>query len=162
MQTVKERTKRLTEIKKLIGSAEISSQDELLQKLEKKGYKFTQATLSRDLKFLNVGRMPHPGKGLVYVLPESASVNALSSTEEQAMANGFLSIEFSHNLGVIKTVPGFANSLAVTIDHRKPYEIIGTVAGDDTILIIGREGVRKSDIVKSLSLIIPDIERNFR
>lgn len=155
---LKTRTRRLLEIRKLISTGNIGTQEELLQKLERKGFKYTQATLSRDLKFLKVGRKADPKKGMVYVLPEETEENE-AALEEVRGKSGFLSLEFSHNLGVIKTIPGFASGLAYLIDHHHPYEILATIAGDDTILVIGREGVKKSDIQKALELIIPEIER---
>jgi transcriptional regulator of arginine metabolism len=158
MHSMKTRTRRLLEIRKLISGSRIASQDELLQKLLKKGFQYTQATLSRDLKFLKVGKISDSEKGMVYVLPESSITSAISRAEEPVTASGFVSIDFSHNLGVIKTLPGFASSMAYGIDQHQPFEIIGTIAGDDTILIIGREGARKSDILKALAMLIPEIE----
>lgn len=155
---LKTRTRRLMEIRKLISTGTIGTQEELLQKLEKKGFRYTQATLSRDLKFLKVGRKADSKKGMVYVLPEETGWNDVVP-EETTGKTGFISLEFSHNLGVIKTIPGFASGLAYLIDHHQPYEILATVAGDDTILVIGREGVKKSDIQKALALIIPEIEK---
>jgi transcriptional regulator of arginine metabolism len=58
----------------------------------------------------------------------------------------------------MRTMPGYANSLAVVIDNAEPYEIIGTIAGDDTILIIMREGVTHSDLINSLILVMPTLE----
>jgi transcriptional regulator of arginine metabolism len=155
---MKTRTRRLLEIRKLISSSRIASQEELLHKLEKKGFQYTQATLSRDLKFLKVGKISDPDKGMVYILPEAPVSNALSRAEETVASTGFVSIDFSHNLGIIRTLPGFASSLAYAIDNHKPFEIIGTIAGDDTILIISREGARKNEVIKSLALLIPEIE----
>jgi transcriptional regulator of arginine metabolism len=155
---MKTRTKRLLEIRKLISSSRIASQEELLHKLEKKGFQYTQATLSRDLKFLKVGKVADPEKGMVYILPEGNGNAVLSAAEETVATTGFVSIEFSNNLGIIRTIPGFASSLAYAIDNHKPFELIGTIAGDDTILIVSREGVRKTEVLKSLSLIIPEID----
>jgi transcriptional regulator of arginine metabolism len=61
-------------------------------------------------------------------------------------------------LAVIKTMPGYASSIAVVIDNAEPYEIIGTIAGDDTILVILREGVTHSDLINSLILVMPKLE----
>lgn len=155
---MKTRTRRLLEIRKLISSSRISGQEELLLKLQKKGFEYTQATLSRDLKFLKVGKIADPEKGMVYVLPEIVPVAPSVRVEETSPASDFVSIEFSHNLGVIRTLPGSASRLAYAIDNHKPYEILGTIAGDDTILIISREGARKSEVIKSLALILPEIE----
>ncbi|MFN8207451.1 MAG: arginine repressor [Bacteroidales bacterium] len=155
---MKTRTRRLLEIRKLISSSRIANQEELLHKLQKKGFQYTQATLSRDLKYLKVGKVADTEKGMVYILPETQVQPELNKQEDPIPSTGYVSIEFTHNLGVIKTLPGFASSLAYAIDNRQPYEILGTIAGDDTILIIGREGARKSDVIKALAMIIPEIE----
>jgi transcriptional regulator of arginine metabolism len=149
------KTKRLLEIRKIIQSQKIGSQDELLAILNTRGYDYTQATLSRDLKYLRVGKMPDTEKGLIYVLPEGASMqqpepsNVLSD-----QPTGFLSIEFNSNMAVIKTLPGFASSLAYRIDGMNSFEILGTIAGDDTILVIGREGIPRPALVQSLRPVI--------
>jgi transcriptional regulator of arginine metabolism len=74
------------------------------------------------------------------------------------IADGVVRVDFSANLGVIKTLPGYANSVAIMIDTANPYEIIGTVAGDDTILLIIREGVVREDITLAIKAIIPKLE----
>jgi transcriptional regulator of arginine metabolism len=74
------------------------------------------------------------------------------------LVDGFRDIQFSGNLAVIRTMPGYANSLAVVIDNAEPYEILGTIAGDDTILVIMREGISQSDLINSLILMMPALE----
>jgi len=144
------------EIRRLISQRHISSQDELMKLLEKKGYELTQATLSRDLKYLKVAKMPDDRTGYVYILPEreqeTETVNLAS-----AAYHGFVSIDFSQGLAIVKTLPGHAQSLAYTIDNLNAYEIAGTVAGDDTILIIPRDGVTRSDLVNLLKVKIPGL-----
>ena len=144
-------------IRKIIESESITSQEELLEKLAGKGHIVTQATLSRDLKFLRVGKVPDKKKGYVYRLSEGESEQINGLAGEQYPVNGFLSIEFAHHLGVIRTLPGSANSIAYQIDHLEAFEILGTVAGDDTILIIPREGVTKEDVINILIPLIPEI-----
>jgi transcriptional regulator of arginine metabolism len=71
---------------------------------------------------------------------------------------GFLSINFSGNMGVIKTRPGYASSIAYNIDNTDIPEILGTIAGDDTIFIALREGVRREEVIASLKPVIPNIQ----
>jgi transcriptional regulator of arginine metabolism len=152
------KTQRLLEIRKIIQRHKIGSQEELMGLLTKKGFHYTQATLSRDLKFLRVGKMPDNEKGMIYVLPESSSKptsqntrpNPISSTQ----STGFVSIEYNSNMAVIKTLPGFASSLAYRIDGMNAFEILGTIAGDDTILVIGREGIPRPELVHCLRPVI--------
>jgi transcriptional regulator of arginine metabolism len=154
---MKVRSNSLIEIRRIIRSSRINSQEDLLLKLDKKGYHYTQATLSRDLKFLKVGKRPDERGNFIYFLVDEAN-GEKSNSNEESFHLGFRSIEFSKNFAVIRTSPGFASGLAYAIDNLKSYEILGTIAGDDTILIISREGSRKSDILSKLSLIIPNIE----
>jgi transcriptional regulator of arginine metabolism len=154
---MKIRSNRLIEIRRILRSSRINSQEDLLLKLDKKGYHYTQATLSRDLKFLKVGRRPDEKGNFIYFLVDESTYEN-SANPEDSFHLGYRSIEFSRNLAVVRTSPGFASGLAYAIDNLKSYEIIGTIAGDDTILIITRDGSKKSDILSKLSLIIPNIE----
>lgn len=151
------RTERLLVIKELIGKQKIASQEELLSLLLKRGFNYTQATLSRDLKFLKVNKISDPEKGYIYEMPDQ-HLNFSNEIAESYAAQGFLSIQFSNNLGVIKTLPGYASSIAALIDNADPFEIIGTIAGDDTILIIPNEDVSSKDVINSLVLIIPELK----
>ncbi|MFW5656654.1 MAG: arginine repressor [Bacteroidota bacterium] len=155
---MKNKTQRLLAIKDILTSHSISSQEELLQKLEEKGFRYTQATLSRDLKFLRISKVVDNKKGYIYKMPESSSEKNGGIMPDKQAATGFESIEFSNNLAVIKTLPGFASSVAFRIDSAGTYEILATVAGDDTILLIPREGISRTDVINSLSLIIPEVE----
>lgn len=156
---MKNRTKRQLAIKQIILSGKISSQDELLRIMKEQGHDLTQATLSRDLKILKVAKVADPTLGYIYVIPEGAGNDIhRENTRINFLADGFRDLQFSGNLAVIKTMPGYASSLASVIDNAEPFEIIGTIAGDDTILIIMREGVTQSDLVNSLILIMPKLE----
>lgn len=152
---MKTRTQRLLAIRKIIEGESISNQDELLKKLDRAGFELTQATLSRDLKFLQAGKRPDKEKGYVYALPGNDNNPAAREGNVNFPPNGFLSIEFAWNLAVIRTMPGYANSIAVAIDGMNAFEILGTVAGDDTILVIPREGISREDVMNVLAVILP-------
>lgn len=157
------KSKRLDSIKMIISSMEIGSQEELLQELAKEGYELTQATLSRDLKQMKVAKAATTNGNYVYVLPNDTMYKRtidVQSVGEMLMQNGFKSIDFSGNMAVIKTRPGYASSLAYDIDNREFSDIIGTIAGDDTILLVFRDGYSRNDVKQSLSLIIPNIKNN--
>ncbi len=154
---MKGKAQRLTAIKNLISTQKVSSQEELLHLMEKLGFTTTQATLSRDLKFLKVGKIPHPDKGYVYELP-SGTLKPVSEVPDNFPVGSVESINYSGNLVVIKTRPGFANGVASVIDSHDPYEILGTIAGDDTILLIIREGVSRGHIFETLSVFIPGLK----
>ena len=157
---MKSKNNRLDTIKMIISSKEIGSQDELLQELVKEGFRLTQATLSRDLKQLKVAKAASMNGNYVYVLPNNTMYKRMTeqhSASEMMMYNGFVSIDFSLNLAVVKTRPGYASRLADDIDMHNCYEILGTIAGDDTILLVIREGCTHADVRKALSDIIPNI-----
>jgi len=154
---VKNKSKRLLAIREIINSAKISSQEKLLSELNNKGFDLTQATLSRDLKFLQVAKVPEKGYGYIYVLPESARYQESNGITVPPV-NGYRSLEFSNNLAVLNTYPGYANSVAIAIDNLEAFEILGTIAGDDTILIIPREGISRNNVKKALARIIPELE----
>ena len=127
----------------------------------KEGYSLTQATLSRDLKQLKVAKAASMNGNYVYVLPNNTMYKRMTeqhSASEMLMYNGFVSIDFSSNLAVIKTRPGYASRLAYDIDNHDFEEILGTIAGDDTILLVLREGYTRTSIRNALSLIIPNIQ----
>jgi transcriptional regulator of arginine metabolism len=157
--SVKNKVQRQIEIRKIIQGGNVHSQEQLLTALKNKGYDLTQATLSRDLKVLQVAKVPHPVKGYVYTIP-SGKEQSLNSTEQirvNYLADGFQSLQFSGSLAVLRTLPGYASSFAVIIDQSDTWEILGTVAGDDTILIIQREGISKNDLMEALIKIMPKL-----
>ena len=151
------RTERLLAIRNIISSQKVSNQEELLEILEKKGLNYTQATLSRDLKFLKVNKISDHEKGYIYELPDQHHMPGQEFAESYA-AQGFVSLQFAKNLGIIKTMPGYAPSLASLIDKANPFEIVGTIAGDDTILIIPHDNVSEKDVINTLILIIPELK----
>ncbi len=156
---MKNRISRHAEIRKIISKGNIHSQEELLASLKIKGYDMTQATLSRDLKFLQVAKMPHPLQGYVYVIPEfEQNETRAEGTADSFLAEGFRGLQFSGSLAVMKTLPGYASSFAAVIDSANPYEILGTIAGDDTILIVRRETTSKNDLLNALRSIMPKLK----
>lgn len=157
---MKVKNSRMETLKMLISSQELSSQEELLKALAKEGYKLTQATLSRDLKQLKVAKAASMNGKYVYVLPNETMYKRVSnprSLREMMMSPGFLSINFSGNMVVIKTRPGYASSIAYNIDNSDIPEILGTIAGDDTIFMVKKEGASEKDLISSLSEIIPEL-----
>jgi transcriptional regulator of arginine metabolism len=157
---MKNRVQRQLEIRKIIAKGNMHSQEELLVALKRNGYDLTQATLSRDLKFLQVAKVPHPVKGYVYEIPENeqAQQKKPKRLRDNYLADGFMSLQFSGNLAVMKTLPGYASSFAAVIDGASQWEILGTIAGDDTILIIQREGTAKNDLINALVSIMPKLK----
>lgn len=159
---MKSKNSRLDSIKMIISSKEVGSQEELLKELTAEGFKLTQATLSRDLKQLKVAKAASMNGNYVYVLPNNTMYKRMTElhTASDLLRNtGLKSIEFSANIAVIKTRPGYASSLAYDIDNASLHEIIGTIAGDDTIMMVVSEGCSRTDVKQALAHIIPDINR---
>jgi transcriptional regulator of arginine metabolism len=149
------RTQRLLAIRRIIEKDAIGNQEELLKRLDGAGFELTQATLSRDLKYLQVGKVPDKKLGYVYILPGENTEAEQRIPKGSFPLNGFISMEFAQNMAVIKTWPGYANSIASAIDELNAFEILGTIAGDDTILLIPRDGVSQEDVRNALVKIIP-------
>ena len=145
------KTNRLNIIREMIAQHQLSSQEELLGMMEQAGFEVTQATLSRDLKLMKVVKAPNEKGVYVYTLPQSAPKGESTANREPRMANGLLSIEFSGQLAVIKTRPGHASAFAYEIDSNASHVILGTIAGDDTILLIPREGFTREEVTRTLS-----------
>ena len=149
---------RHSQIKRIILNNKIASQEELLESLRKAGFELTQATLSRDLKEIRVGKLADPTRGSVYVLHEQLNKNNQQGDAPSIPLNSVLSVVFSNHLCVIRTFPAFASTIANFIDGSRLAEVAGTIAGDDTILVIPREGYNQKEILKALGSVIPDIE----
>ena len=124
-------------IKEIIGSRTIANQDELRLELKKRGFHVTQATLSRDLKGLGVGRVA-TGEGMQYVLQPAGEAQIL----RPLVGAQVLSIASNESMIIVKTLPGSASVVGEYIDTLHDGTIIGTIAGDNTLLVIP-ESLRK-------------------
>ena len=138
-------------ILEIIQSGPVFSQDELATRLREEGISSTQATLSRDLKALRISKVPGEG----YVVP--ARGRSLSAD----FTSGILRIQFSGNLGVIRTRPGLANAVAIVIDGQMVFPVLGTIAGDDTLLLILREGSAVGEVLDALTPLFPEIKNRY-
>lgn len=147
-----QKTQRFATIRKIIRNELISSQEELIVRLRECGVEITQSTLSRDLKFMNVAKVPHKSKGYIYVLPNTVQHD---STISSNISDNITSLTFSGNLGVLKTKSGYASAISVPIDNLDSPDILGTIAGDNTVLLILREDANRGQIIESLIRIFP-------
>lgn len=155
---MKERQSRLKLIKNLIKTNRIESQDDLLALLLKDGHEVTQATLSRDLKLLKVGKVPDGKSGYMYALPGDDENSESQAIYVQDFLRGYVSIDYSGNIIVIKTFPGHANTVCNAIDNLNMDEVLGTVAGDNCMFACLREGVSGKDFLKTLKKFIPNLD----
>ena len=160
---MKVKNSRLDAIRLILSTQEIGSQEELLSELSKEGFTLTQATLSRDLHQLRVVKTVGVQGRFRYILTrphqyrhagEQGEVRAVTVPQE---ANGFISIKFSGNIAVIRTKPSYASTLAYHIDNYDFPEIIGTIAGDDTVMMVISENTTRAAVLRALRMIIPNI-----
>jgi transcriptional regulator of arginine metabolism len=158
---MKIKNSRLEALRMIISSQQLGSQEELLTALQREGFKLTQATLSRDLKQLKVAKAASMSGNYVYVLPNETMYKRVSTPQqikEMMQVPGFVSINFSGNMGVIKTRPGYASSIAWNIDNSDIPPILGTIAGDDTIFIVIKQGYSEREVIDALSGVVPNMK----
>lgn len=166
MQDIKEdktRAVRLQKICEILDSMRVESQAELLLMLEQQGFACTQATLSRDFRHLQVvkRRLPSGKKYYAVQKPKEKNYriveeNSMDSTPQLPIP-GFRSIAFSGNMAVIKTLPGYASSVAYHIDECNTQEILGTIAGDDTVFCVIQENVLPIELLHKLEASLANI-----
>jgi transcriptional regulator of arginine metabolism len=139
----------------LVRRESLGSQAAILERLREQGFEVTQPTVSRDLEELGLVRARDVAGHLRYVPPGEASTNGHGVERlHRVLAEFVLGLEASRNIVVVRTPPGSANTVAQVIDQVGLEDVIGTVAGDDTILVVTREGVRGSSVVQRLEALI--------
>jgi transcriptional regulator of arginine metabolism len=145
------RASRMVLIEKIVSENIVTSQEDLLRMMEGKGVQCTQATLSRDLRQMGISRGFDGSGGYRYLLPgkREESAELLPGREMEAITG----MTWAHGLLLINTPPGFASAVAIKIDRSGRYEIAGTVAGDDTILLIPRDNISNEAVEECLTTI---------
>lgn len=128
---------RHQKIKELVEQYEIETQEELADKLKDAGYAVTQATVSRDIRELKLSKVPM-GDGRQKYTILIHSDHYLSDKYIRVLRDGFVSMDMAQNILVVKTVAGMAMAVAAAIDAMKLKEIVGSIAGDDTIMMAVR------------------------
>lgn len=155
---MKNKKDRIAAIREVIQSQSIGSQEELLKVLMTQGFSVTQATLSRDLKQMQIAKIATREGGYMYVMPDVAA-SAKSKVAPHIIppktVAGVVSIECSQVLIVIRTKPGYASSIAYDIDMSGLPEVMGTLAGDDTVLVIPRAGYTTNQVADALCAALP-------
>ena len=138
---------RQEEILRMIDGTEIETQEELANRLREKGYDVTQATVSRDIKELRLLKVLSGSGGYKYATADKAE-HGLSERFVRMFRDSVLSINFAGNIVVVKTLAGSANAAAEAIDSMHLPEILGTMAGDNTILVIVQNEAEAAQAVK--------------
>ncbi len=140
----------------LISRYEIETQEELIEKLNLSGFRVTQATVSRDIRELKLSKVM-TGRGTYrYILPVRYD-NPIGIKFNNAIAESIISINYAQNIIVLKTYPGHSQAVAVSIDALNIPQILGCVAGDDTIIAVASDeesakdiSIKIKDIIKSI------------
>lgn len=142
-------------IRKILGRKQVHNQDELLALLNEEGIRTTQATLSRDLKEMRVVKLHKQDGGYFFSLPVE-TMHVVPDASHSV--SGIVSLEISGQLAVIHTRPGYANMLGAVIDSTVGTGVMGTIAGDDTLLLILRKETTPPALIATLSGFLPGIE----
>ena len=151
-----EKRNRQQVLLKLLGEKKVSNQEQLQQLLHSEGIYVTQATLSRDLKELDVVKMHVPDKVYCYVAGHGHFGMRL---DKEFPALDVLSVALSGQLVIMKTRPGYASVVASAIDNSPAKGVLGTVAGDDTLFVALEEGVDKLVLLDELERVVPRIRK---
>lgn len=156
---MKSRNERMEVLRLILTNTEVGSQEALLQELEAEGYKVTQATLSRDLQKLKAAKVAS-ATGYRYMLPENPLYRRRITAEMPGFLRntGFVGLEFSGNIGLLRTRSGYAASIAADINDHNFASIVGTVAGDDSIMVLVREGYDKKAVCTDLAEVLPAVK----
>lgn len=147
------KSKRQDRIASLITEYIIETQDELIEKLVEEGYSVTQATISRDIRELKISKMLGEGGKYHYVLPSAATASAVKDLRHTYMAS-VTQITFGGTIVVVKTHPGLAQAVAAGLDAMQLSEILGCVAGDDTIFVATKDAETAQSLADRLSVYI--------
>jgi transcriptional regulator of arginine metabolism len=146
---------RLQTIRKIVSMNSLESQEDLLVALKEEGFLSTQTTLSRDLKQLRISKVRIRSGHSVYALPREGQFEPVPSLEEVNQTKWRLN--FSGNLMVVHTPPGHASMVAYDVDNAKNPNFLGTVAGDDTVIVVLAEGVDREVAGKIVRDLFPKL-----
>ena len=147
------KTRRQTKILELIAKNDIETQEELSEYLQAEGYAVTQATVSRDIREMKLTKVSMSNGKQKY----AALVDSKEDTSEKyvrVLRDGFVSMDMAQNILVIKTVSGMASAVCAAIDDMQFSEIVGTLAGDDTIMCAVRTVEDTANIMKRIAKIV--------
>ncbi len=133
----------------ILQDEKVHNQEELQQRLKLAGIDVTQATLSRDLKMLGIARIPDVAEGYIYAVKRELEKMPEPFIRDD-IKRGIVKVQFSGNLAVIKTKLGHATGVAFAIDELNLPEIIGTLGGEDTLLVVLKEGTDRQKFLKAL------------
>ena len=159
---MKTREARHRAILELVGERRIDSQESLLNLLSMEGLAVTQATLSRDLKALGVGKASAGAAGYYYTIPSHKAQMEAANLYLADLLRGWVSIKFTANLGVVKTLSGHADAVAIALDNLNLTGLLGTVAGDDTVFLALEDRGRGDSFLDDFARKVPELVDDLR
>lgn len=145
---------RHAKILELISQHDIETQEELLGKLQENGFKVTQATVSRDIKELQLVKVQTDNSGYKYSASASRESVDMSFKFHAVFSESVVDIDYAENMVVIRCYVGMANAACAALDSIHWKGVVGTIAGDDTILCIMRDKSKSADFVKQLKKLL--------
>ena len=148
------KAKRHAKILELISEYPINTQEELLSRLNESGFYVTQATVSRDIKELRLIKTQSPGGGYHYTTNQKDGSADMSFKFHVLFSESVKAIDFANNLVVIKCFTGMANAVCAALDSMHWKDLVGTIAGADTILIVMRDLASAENFVLQLNKLI--------
>lgn len=140
------KAKRHIKIRELIAEHDIETQDELVEHLKNLGFNVTQATVSRDIKEMHLIKIPSSSGKYKYGVPTEQRYDAEEKLRNR-LVEAFVSMDYAENFIVLKTLPGNANAVGALIDDLDWDEIMGTICGDDTCLILCRTLAQTKQVI---------------
>ena len=146
---------RQEKILELISKYEIETQDELIEFLGEEGYNVTQATISRDIRDLDLVKVAMPDGAFKYVVSHVSRKNPRNTgLLGHSIVDTVVSITCAQNIIVLKTTPGMAQAVAISIDRINDSEILGCVAGDDTIMVVTHDGETAHSVANKMKRLL--------
>lgn len=144
---------RHAKIVELVSKHDIETQEELAERLKQEGFQITQATISRDIRDLKLTKVPTDNGRQKYVVLK-ATEKALLDKYIRIMKDGFVSMDMAMNILVIKTVSGMAMAVGAAIDEMHWHEVVGCIAGDDTIMCVIRTVEEAANVMEKIRKIV--------
>jgi len=144
---------RQQKILEIIEKYDISTQEELINRLADEGFSVTQTTVSRDIRQMKLVKGLSQNGGYKYIVPNVKKAESGSQVLNSAISDSVISVEAAQNLVVVKTLPGMANAVAVCIESLDHAHVVGSVAGDDTLLLVMKDSDGAYDVQDKLRLV---------
>lgn len=147
------KVKRHQKIIEIIGEFNIETQDDLIEKLRNHGFEVTQATISRDIRELKLVKIAFEGGRYKYALPYNEDVK-ISAKYRSILRETIVNVDCARNIVVIKTYSGMANATAAAIDAMDWSDVVGSIAGDDTVLMVMRSDEKAQELASRIKKVV--------